>query len=122
MKKILLAAVVFANVAILSAQQELLLINENGTGLREGKISVIDSDNDGKHNVIFAGRADKNTKDMVYIFKVQGDDTFTPVDNTIPIPGAKRKFALESVQVKPSASSRRLVSARVSTIAAQLAS
>ena len=34
MKKILLAAVVFANVAILSAQQELLLINENGTGLR----------------------------------------------------------------------------------------
>ena len=30
--------------------------------------------------------------------------------------------ALESVQVKPSASSRRLVSARVSTMAAQLAS
>ena len=89
MKKILLAAVVFANVAILSAQQELLLINENGTGLREGKISVIDSDNDGKHNVIFAGRADKNTKDRVYIFKVQGDDTFTPVDNTIPIPGGQ---------------------------------
>lgn len=26
---------------------------------------------------------------MVYIFKVQGDDTFTPVDNTIPIPGGQ---------------------------------
>lgn len=89
MRKFLLGLVALGCVPMLSAQESLLLINESNLGLRDGKISVIDVNNEGKYDVIFAGRSDKGATDQVYIFRSNGDGTFTAVDNTMPIPGGK---------------------------------
>lgn len=89
MRKFLLTTMLCGIVAATSAQERLLFLTEDGSGMRDGKISVIDMNNEGKYSVIFAGMVNKGVDDQVYILQSNGDGTFTSVDNTMPIPGGK---------------------------------